>query len=135
MRGANPVAFHSGELGKTFCRMPTAQVGPPAFEGIGSDSAAIVSVYDKSESYSASSSHDRATSRCFFISVSRCMSSYIVSQRFEGPMHEGATLDENPDYVSTPHMHRVKALLQSLTPLVAATQLVLVNRLVHPSDA
>ena len=135
MHDANPVAFHSGELGKTFCCMPTAQVGPPAFEGIGFDSAAIASVYDKSESYSPSPSHECAISRCFFISVGPCMNKDIVAQRFEGPMHEGATLDENPDYVSTQHMHRVKALLQCLTPPVAATQFVLVNRLVHTSDA
>ncbi len=98
------------------------------FGVIGFDVNGIVRRYNCFESKAAGLSAARVLGQPLFTVVAPCMNNFMVAQRFEDALTNGAPLDDVVDYVLTLRMRPVKVKLRLLALPGVASRYVLVQR-------
>jgi photoactive yellow protein len=122
------LAFDQPDLGQRLAALTDEQLDDAAFGIIGFDDATVVRRYNRFESQAAGLSQHSVVGQPFFTSVAPCMNNFMVAQRFEDALADGAALDETIPYVLTLRMRPTKVRLRLLALPGAATRYVLVQR-------
>lgn len=104
------------------------QIDQLDFGVIGFDAGATVQRYNAFESQAAGLSPQRVLGEPLFTNVAPCLNNFMVAQRFEDALADGAELDETIDYVLTLRMRPIKVKLRLLAGANSGTRYVLVQR-------
>ena len=104
------------------------QIDQLDFGVIGFDADATVQRYNAFESQAAGLSPQRVLGEPLFTNVAPCLNNFMVAQRFEDALADGAELDETIDYVLTLRMRPIKVKLRLLAGANSGTRYVLVHR-------
>jgi photoactive yellow protein len=100
------------------------------FGVIGFDHTGIVQRYNRYESTNAGLPRDEVIGSDLFTSVAICMNNYLVAQRFEDALAQGAALDTTIDYVLTFRMRPTRVRLRLLAQPGAPLRYILIMRAV-----
>ncbi len=122
------LSFDMPDLGPQLAALSDAELDELGFGVIGFDSDTIVCRYNKVESTAAGLSPQRVLDQPLFTNVAPCMNNFMVAQRFEDAIEQGAALDATIDYVLTLRMRPVKVALRLVAVPGAAVRYVLVRR-------
>lgn len=125
---APDLSFEMPDLGSHLAALTAAELDHLDFGVIGFDSDTIVCRYNKVESTAAGLSPQRVLDQPLFTNVAPCMNNFMVAQRFEDAIEQGAALDATIDYVLTLRMRPVKVALRLVALPGAAVRYVLVRR-------
>ena len=104
------------------------QIDQLDFGVIGFNADANVQRYNAFESQAAGLSPQRVLGEPLFTNVAPCLNNFMVAQRFEDALADGAELDETIDYVLTLRMRPIKVKLRLLAGANSGTRYVLVHR-------
>ncbi len=122
------LAFARQDLHHALAGLPADTLDDLQFGVIGFDAGNAVRQYNAFESRAAGLSPQRVLGQPLFTNVAPCMNNFMVAQRFEDAVSEGAALDATIDYVLTLRMRPVKVRLRLLATPGSPTRYVLVER-------
>lgn len=122
------LSFDQPDLGQRLAALGDEQLDDAAFGIIGFDDATVVCRYNRFESQAAGLPPQSVLGQPLFTSVAPCMNNFMVAQRFEDALADGAALDMTLPYVLTLRMRPTKVQLRLLALPGAATRYVLVQR-------
>lgn len=120
--------FDAPELANILDASSQEQIDQFGFGVIGFDADANVQRYNAFESQAAGLSPQRVLGEPLFTNVAPCLNNFMVAQRFEDALAEGAELDDTIDYVLTLRMRPIKVKLRLLAGANSGTRYVLVQR-------
>lgn len=122
------LAFDQPDLGQRLAALGDDQLDDATFGIIGFDDATVVRRYNRLESQAAGLPPQSVLGQPLFTSVAPCMNNFMVAQRFEDALADGAGLDATIPYVLTLRMRPTKVRLRLLALPGADTRYVLVQR-------
>lgn len=125
---APALSFDMPDLGPQLAGLSDAELDMLDFGVIGFDNDAVVCRYNKLESTDAGLSQQRVLNQPLFTNVAPCMNNFMVAQRFDDALDQGALLDDTIAYVLTLRMRPVKVALRLIAVPGAAVRYVLVRR-------
>jgi photoactive yellow protein len=120
--------FDSADLPDWIATCGEPELDEIDFGVIGFDVDGRVRRYNTTESRLAGLAPERVLGQLLFTSVAPCMNNFMVCQRFEDALRDGAPLDETIDYVLTLRMRPIKVKLRLLARPGDALRHVLVQR-------
>jgi photoactive yellow protein len=125
---APALSFDMPDLGPHLAALSDAQLDMLDFGVIGFDGDTVVCRYNKLESNDAGLSQQRVLNQPLFTNVAPCMNNFMVAQRFDDALDQGALLDDTIAYVLTLRMRPIKVSLRLIAVPGAAVRYVLVRR-------
>ncbi|MEX5744789.1 PAS domain-containing protein [Massilia sp. X63] len=125
---APALSFSTADLLSQLDSCSPEQLDQLDFGVIGFDADTKVQRYNAFESQAAGLSPQRVIGQPLFTNVAPCLNNFMVAQRFEEAIDEGAALDETIDYVLTLRMRPTKVRLRMLASPAGNTHYVLVQR-------
>ncbi len=128
MNTAQAVSFADAALLSELDRFADADLDALDFGVIAIDGDGVVRRYNAFESRAAGLSSQRVLGQPLFTVVAPCMNNFMVAQRFEDALADGAALDATLDYVLTLRMRPVKVRLRLLAAPAGPLRYVLVQR-------
>jgi len=128
MTATTDLSFSSPDLRAHIARLSAEDLDRLDFGVIGFDVETTVRQYNRTESEAAGLTPARVLGQPLFTNVAPCLNNFMVAQRFEDALDEGAPLDDTIDYVLTLRMRPVKVKLRLLAEPGSAMRFVLVQR-------
>jgi photoactive yellow protein len=125
---ATPLSFDTPDLAARLDQCSDEELDRLGFGVIGFDADTIVHRYNAFESEAAGLSPQRVLGQPLFTNVAPCLNNFMVAQRFEDALEDGAELDATIDYVLTLCMRPIKVALRLLAGPGSANRYVLVQR-------
>ncbi len=130
MSQTTPPDFHDADLLDRLNSADAATLDALDFGviGFGLDAEAVVQRYNRTESLGSGLALADVMGRPLFGEVAQCMNNYLVAQRFEDALADGAALDDQLPYVFTLRMRPTPVVLRLLAAPGRALRFVLVQR-------
>ncbi len=128
MNTAQAASFADAALLSELDHLADADLDALDFGVIAIDAEGVVRRYNAFESRAAGLSSQRVLGQPLFTVVAPCMNNFMVAQRFEDALADGAALDATLDYVLTLRMRPVKVRLRLLAAPAGPLRYVLVQR-------
>jgi photoactive yellow protein len=127
---ANTIDFQDADLLDQLCGADPAALDTLGFGviGFGLDAGAVVQRYNRTESLGSGLALADVMGRPLFAEVAQCMNNYLVAQRFEDALADGAALDAQLPYVFTLRMRPTPVVLRLLAAPGRPLRFVLVQR-------
>jgi photoactive yellow protein len=122
------IVFEQPDICAALDGLSDAELDKLAFGVIGFDAETLVRRYNAIESQMAGLAPARVLGSALFTAVAPCMNNFLVAQRFEDAVAEGAALDAMLDYVFTLRMRPSKVQLRLAASPSTAMRYVLVQR-------
>jgi photoactive yellow protein len=114
MNALTALSFEQTDMTAQLAALDDDALDTMNFGVIGFDAETLVRRYNAFESRAAGLTPERVLGQPLFTIVAPCMNNFLVAQRYEDALVDGAVLDSTIDYVLTLRMRPTKVVLRLL---------------------